>query len=100
MMALLRKYEVDVNVQDDAGMTPIMWAACFNRHNHVERLVKLGADLLEKDIDGKTAMDWWVCSIPIDYRSIFLHLTTANPPMFPVLAGLGRCTRTARRACE
>lgn len=61
MMALLRKYEVDVNVQDDAGMTPIMWAACFNRHNHVERLVKLGADLLEKDIDGKTAMDWWVC---------------------------------------
>ena len=57
---------VDVNVPDKAGMTPIMWAAYHNKPQHVRKLMQLGADLEEKDVDGKTPMHWvsrWLCCL-------------------------------------
>ena len=47
-----------VNLTDAAGMTPLMWAAYYNRHAHVKKLLAHGADTEEKDMDGKTAMHW------------------------------------------
>ena len=43
-------------------MTPVMWAAYYNRIAHVRKLISHNADLDEKDVDGKTAMHW-VCAI-------------------------------------
>eukprot|EP00730_Choanoeca_flexa_P002516 TRINITY_DN11078_c0_g1_i1.p1 TRINITY_DN11078_c0_g1~~TRINITY_DN11078_c0_g1_i1.p1 ORF type:complete len:1134 (+),score=123.20 TRINITY_DN11078_c0_g1_i1:36-3404(+) len=52
--------QLDINVTDEAGMTPLMWAAYNNAPKMIKRLLKLGAELNEKDIDGKTAMHWAV----------------------------------------
>ncbi len=49
-----------LNAPDNAGMTPVMWAAYNNNYKHVQKLVAAGADLEEKDVDAKTAMHW-VC---------------------------------------
>jgi ankyrin repeat protein len=43
-------------------MTPLMWAAYHNRPQHIKKLIEHGAELDEKDIDGKTAFHW-VCSL-------------------------------------
>lgn len=54
----------DVNQPDKAGMTPLMWAAFHNQPQNVKRLLKYGADLEEKDVEGKTAWHWVrVCGI-------------------------------------
>lgn len=49
---------VNVNATDGADMTPLMWAAFHNRPKAVKKLLKYGADVEEKDMDGKTAMHW------------------------------------------
>jgi hypothetical protein len=41
-------------------MTPLMWAAFNNQPRNVARLLHLGADPEEKDMDGKTAWHWAV----------------------------------------
>ena len=60
MCILIENHGVDVNTVDDSGMTPLMWAACHDQAPMVNALRDLGADLMEKDVDGKTAMDWAV----------------------------------------
>ena len=41
-------------------MTPLMWA-CYNKNvTVVQYLIDHEADCEEKDIDGKTAMHWFV----------------------------------------
>lgn len=60
MCILIDHHRVDVNTVDDAGMTPLMWAACHDNAPMVGALMERGAEMLEKDIDGKTAMDWAV----------------------------------------
>ncbi|EGD76633.1 hypothetical protein PTSG_07746 [Salpingoeca rosetta] len=61
MSVLLNRVpNLDINCRDDACMTPIMWACFHNREKIVKMLLKHGADLEEKDIDGKTAMHWAV----------------------------------------
>ena len=52
----------DFNVTDDAGMTPLMWAAYHNNVSITTFLLREGADHEEKDIDGYTAMHWYVSS--------------------------------------
>ena len=49
---------VNYSCRDNASMTPVMWACFHNRSKIVKMLLKHGADLEEKDIDGKTAMHW------------------------------------------
>lgn len=46
-------------------MTPLMWA-CYNENETiVNHLLQLGADLNEKDINGKTAAHWYIYSVII-----------------------------------
>ena len=51
----------DINVTDDSGMTPLMWSAYHNNVTITSFLLLKGADREEKDIDGYTAMHWYVC---------------------------------------
>jgi ankyrin repeat protein len=60
MCVLIDHHGVDVNCVDETGMTPLMWAACHDNPPMVSALIDRGAEMLEKDIDGKTAMDWAV----------------------------------------
>ena len=52
--------KLDINAMDDAGMTPLMWAAYNNNPLVTEFLLSKGADCEEKDKDGMTAMHWSV----------------------------------------
>ena len=49
-----------VNATDDANMTPLMWAAFHNQIACLSLLLSLGADVEEKDVEGKTANHWAV----------------------------------------
>ncbi len=49
---------LDINATDDAGMTPLMWAAYHNNSTITAYLLDNGADCEEKDMDGYTAMHW------------------------------------------
>lgn len=59
-MFLPQHSKLDINAEDDAGMTPLMWAAYNNNPLVISFLLKQGADCEEKDTDGMTAMHWWV----------------------------------------
>lgn len=72
MTVLLSKYRVDVNVMDDADMTPLMWAACHNQAPMVRHLLDLSADIHEKDMDEKSALDWAVHTDSIDALNLLL----------------------------
>ena len=40
-------------------MTPLMWS-CYNKNESIaRRLIELGADVHEKDVDGRTAAHWY-----------------------------------------
>jgi ankyrin repeat protein len=45
-------------------MTPLMWACFHNNEKAVKKLLKHGADINEKDVDGKTAMHWVMNATP------------------------------------
>ena len=45
---------------DDCGMTCLMWAAYNNSPEVVKVLLDRGAEVEEKDVDGLTALHWWV----------------------------------------
>ena len=49
-----------VHATDDANMTPLMWAAYNDQIASVSLLLSLGAEVEEKDIEGKTANHWAV----------------------------------------
>ena len=53
-------------------MTPLMWS-CYNKNESIaRRLIELGADVHEKDVDGRTAAHWYThthCIIKI----LFIH---------------------------
>ena len=72
MAVLLSKYRVNVDVMDDADMTPLMWAACHNQALMVRHLLDMAADIHEKDMDGKTALDWAVHTDSIDALNLLL----------------------------
>lgn len=57
---LIQNSNFDLNVTDDAGMTALMWAAYHNNLPIATFLLHEGADREEKDIDGYTAMHWYV----------------------------------------
>lgn len=47
-----------VNSLDGAEMTPLMWTAFHQNPTVLRHLLALGADVEEKDVEGKTAMHW------------------------------------------
>eukprot|EP01052_Picozoa_sp_SAG31_P002714 SAG31_NODE_97_length_25714_cov_19.477142_18_plen_375_part_00 len=49
---------VTVNVADEWGRTPLMWAAIRSQYAEVKQLVTGGVDLDLRDVDGWTALMW------------------------------------------
>uniref|UniRef100_A0A1X7SS43 Uncharacterized protein n=2 Tax=Amphimedon queenslandica TaxID=400682 RepID=A0A1X7SS43_AMPQE len=50
--------QYNVDVTDGSDMTPLMWS-CYNKNELIaKRLIELGADVHEKDTDGRTAAHW------------------------------------------
>lgn len=48
-------------------MTCLMWAAYNNSPEVVKVLLDRGAEVEEKDVDGLTALHWWVDADDRDY---------------------------------
>ncbi|KAJ3093008.1 Ankyrin repeat domain-containing protein 55 [Quaeritorhiza haematococci] len=48
----------ELNRLDDEKMTPLMWATYHGNPQHVSMLLKSGANVYLKDIEGKTALHW------------------------------------------
>lgn len=48
-------------------MTCLMWAAYNNSPEVVKVLLDRGAEVEEKDVDGLTALHWWVDADGRDY---------------------------------
>lgn len=51
---------LNINVQDGAMMTALMWAAFHGKPNHIKVLLEKGADPAISDVDGMTAVHWSV----------------------------------------
>lgn len=58
MVRLLLQHGAFVNVCNDRGTTPLMWACGRGHTAIVELLLDAGADLSIHDKDGRTAIDW------------------------------------------
>jgi len=54
--SLLIAAGANVNAQTTDGMTPLMWAAQFGNLEITEMLIRFGADVSLKDIEGKNAL--------------------------------------------
>ena len=58
---MLAAVGVDVNGQDNRGVTPLMIAARYSRMpGLISSLMQLGADPSKRDVEGKTALDYLV----------------------------------------
>lgn len=54
----LLTFKPDLNVQDESGKTPLLWAVEHRREAFVVSLLKQGADLSIRDQTGRTALDY------------------------------------------
>ncbi|GBM34563.1 Histone-lysine N-methyltransferase EHMT1 [Araneus ventricosus] len=52
----------DINLQDDGGWTPLVWACEHNYGDLVQWLLKHGADPNVRDNEQNTALHWAACS--------------------------------------
>lgn len=57
LRALLSKFDININVQDKDGMTPLMWAADFENYTALSLLIEKGADPELVDNQGRKAID-------------------------------------------
>ena len=55
-MAALISHGADVNVKNEYGRTPLMWASSSGHEKVVESLLDAGADKEVKDNKGNTAL--------------------------------------------
>ena len=55
---LLIQHGADVNVQDNNGVTPLMWAAGWRQSYLIPSLLANGADIHLRDNQGKTVFDY------------------------------------------
>lgn len=52
-------YNIDrqlVNMGDSSNMTPLIWAASYGQNSTVDYLIKSGADVNHKTVNGRTAL--------------------------------------------
>ena len=55
-VADLVKKGADVNIQDEMGYTPLIWAASMGKNDTARKLIELGADVNKMDKAGRTAL--------------------------------------------
>jgi ankyrin repeat protein len=48
----------DINAADNNGLTPLIYAAIFERPGVVNLLLKRGANINARDHNGESALDW------------------------------------------
>lgn len=73
MEFLLSTRKVQVNVQDDGGWTPIIWAAEHRNVAAVKFLIAHGADPTLKDNEENTGLHWAAFSGSVEIAEIFLN---------------------------
>jgi ankyrin repeat protein len=56
-MDILLKHGANVNVKDDAGLTPLHWAVVRGNRICIRRLLEHSAEISAKDNEGRTARD-------------------------------------------
>jgi len=60
-MTLILSLKPEVNAQDKAGFTALMWAATGNHPEIVERLIEHGANVNSRDRNGYSAL--WLATL-------------------------------------
>lgn len=78
---LLLEQEIDVNIQDDIGMTPLMWAATFSNKIALHLLIDRGADPDKRNNQKEKALDLIQSSEPF-LRENTKELFASRRPTF------------------
>lgn len=68
-------HRFDINAQDANGCTPVIIASQYNRISTVIYLIKNGADLTLKDVNGDTALHWAAYKGHEEMCGLLLHLS-------------------------
>ncbi|RUS69889.1 hypothetical protein EGW08_022351 [Elysia chlorotica] len=71
---ILSTERVDVNIEDDGGWTPIIWATESQLLDVVKFLIKHGGDPNKKDNEENTGLHWAAFSGSLDISEVFLDL--------------------------
>ncbi|XP_063422205.1 histone-lysine N-methyltransferase EHMT2-like isoform X2 [Mytilus trossulus] len=70
---LLDTGEIDINIQDDGGWTPIIWASEHKLVSTVKFLLNQGAQSTLKDKEENTSLHWAAYSGSVDICEMFLN---------------------------
>lgn len=70
---LLDTGDIDVNIQDDGGWTPIIWASEHKLVSTVKFLIDQGAQPTLKDKEENTSLHWAAYSGSVDICEMFLN---------------------------
>ena len=73
LKCLLDTGEVDVDIQDDGGWTPIIWASEHKLISTVKFLLDQGAQATLKDKEENTSLHWAAYSGSVDICEQFLN---------------------------
>ncbi|XP_013071536.2 uncharacterized protein LOC106058626 isoform X1 [Biomphalaria glabrata] len=71
---ILETEQVDVNIQDDGGWTPIIWATESQLTDVVKYLIKQGGDPNKKDNEENTGLHWAAFSGSLEIAKMFIDL--------------------------
>lgn len=71
---ILSTQRLDVNIEDDGGWTPIIWATESQLLDVVKFLIKHGGDPNKKDNEENTGLHWAAFSGSLDISEVFLDL--------------------------
>ncbi|GFS21842.1 histone-lysine N-methyltransferase EHMT2 [Elysia marginata] len=71
---ILSTERLDVNIEDDGGWTPIIWATESQLLDVVKFLIKHGGDPSKKDNEENTGLHWAAFSGSLDISEVFLDL--------------------------
>ena len=71
--AIIESKRIDINLQDDGGWTPLIWATEHKQKHVVDYLLSMGGDALIQDDEENVCLHWSAFSGDIDILSIFMQ---------------------------